>query len=283
VGWHGKPWAISVGAREATGRYLLFLDADVVLHPDALEHLAHALLLLSADGGPTPTLSVQPYHRTVRLRERLALLFNIQVFVGASRRTIGFLLTMRGSCCFGPCILCGREEYERFGGHAAVRDRVLDDLELGARFHDTGIPTRSYSGRGIVEYRMYPGGVRDLLDGFTKNILLGARRSGGWFKVLSVLWITGLLAAPIEIAEAAVAGTIPALVVSLVFYVFFAIQVAAAGRRLGNFGLLAALSYPVHLAVFLFVLVRASALSLTGRTVRWKGRELSTDGGPRCR
>ncbi|MFW6261038.1 MAG: glycosyltransferase family 2 protein [Spirochaetota bacterium] len=276
-GWLGKPWASRVGACEASGRYLLFLDADVTLHSDAVEQLATAMIGLSDGETHTATLSVQPYHRTGRLRERLALLFNIQVFVGASRRTRGLLLTMRGSCCFGPCIYCGREEYERFHGHEAVRDCVLDDLELGVAFHDADVPTRSFCGRGVIDYRMYPGGVRDLLDGFTKNILLGARRSGGWLKVLAVLWVTGLLAATVWIALGLASEALAVSVIATVFYLFFASQIAAAGHRLGNFGPLAALLYPVHLAAFLFVFARAIVLAATGRSVRWKGRALHPD------
>lgn len=279
AGWLGKPWASRVGSRDALGRYLLFLDADVILHPDALVQLATAMIDLSADEARPATLSVQPYHRTGRIRERLALLFNIQVFVGASRRTRGLLLTMRGSCCFGPCIYCARAEYERFRGHEAVRDCVLDDLELGAAFHGADVPTRSFGGRGVIDYRMYPGGVRDLLDGFTKNILLGARRSGGWFKALAVLWITGLLAASVWIALGLAMETTTAFVIATVFYLFFATQIAAAGHRLGNFGPVAALFYPVHLAVFLFVLVRAVVFAATGRSVRWKGRALTPGAG----
>lgn len=279
-GWLGKPWASLRGAREAGGQYLLFLDADVRLHPEALETLARALLALSPDWPRSvTTVSVQPYHRTVRYRERLALLFNIQVFVGASRRTRGLLLTMDGSCCFGPCILCGRKEYFSFGGHAGVRGSVLDDMDLGRRFVEAEVASRSFTGRGVIDFRMYPGGVHALLDGFTKNILLGARRSGGWFKALAVLWITGLLAAPLYAVTGAVTGQVPALVIAVVFYTFFAVQFAAAGRRVGNFGLLPALFYPVHLLMFLFVLARSAALALTGRTVQWKGRALHIDSG----
>ena len=279
-GWLGKPWASLRGAREAGGQYLLFLDADVRLHPEALETLARALLALSPDWPRSvTTVSVQPYHRTVRYRERLALLFNIQVFVGASRRTRGLLLTMDGSCCFGPCILCGRKEYFSFGGHAGVRGSVLDDMDLGRRFVEAEVASRSFTGRGVIDFRMYPGGVHALLDGFTKNILLGARRSGGWFKALAVLWITGLLAAPLYAVTGAVTGQVPALVIAVVFYTFFAVQFAAAGQRVGNFGLLPALFYPVHLLMFLFVLARSAALALTGRTVQWKGRALHIDSG----
>ncbi|MFW6289037.1 MAG: glycosyltransferase family 2 protein [Spirochaetota bacterium] len=280
-GWLGKPWASSVGAGAAKGRLLLFLDADVQLRPEALEMLARAFISVCPRWPRSlATISVQPYHRTGRYVERLALLFNILVFVGAAKRTRGLLLTMDGCCCFGPSILCGRDDYLAFGGHESIRDSVVDDLDLGRQFVRFAVPVRSFSGRGVVDFRMYPGGFRDLLDGFTKNILLGARRSGRWFQVLAVLWITGLIAAPLYIAMAASVGVVSELVIALVFYTFFAIQFAAAGHRLGNFGPLPALIFPVHLFVFLFVLARSLLLAVTGRNVRWKGRDLTIDAEP---
>jgi 4,4'-diaponeurosporenoate glycosyltransferase len=279
--WLGKPWASAVGAAEANGRLLLFLDADVRLRPEALETLARAFVVSSPDWPRSlAAISVQPYHRTGRFIERLALLFNILVFVGAARRTRGLLLTMTGSCCFGPAILCGRDDYLAFGGHESIRGSVVDDLDLGQQFLRSGVPVRSFSGRGVIDFRMYPGGLRDLLDGFTKNILPGARRSGYWFQVLAVLWMTGLIATPLYIAVAISAGLVAELVIALVFYTFFAIQFAAAGHRLGNFGPLPALFFPVHLVLFQFVLARALFLAVTGRSVRWKGRDLVTHVGP---
>ena len=35
-GWFGKPWALQRAQRYATGRWLLFVDADVVLAPEAV-------------------------------------------------------------------------------------------------------------------------------------------------------------------------------------------------------------------------------------------------------
>lgn len=277
-GWIGKPWAVYQGSVSAVGDLLLFLDADVQLRPNALETLARAYLALSRrDAGSASALSVQPYHRTGRPWERLALLFNILVFIGSARRTRTLRFSMDGSCCFGPCILCRRSDYDRFGGHAAVRARVLDDVQLGSQFRSTGTRVRSFSGRGVVEFRMYPTGFRALLDGFTKNVLLGARRSNLVFRILAVLWFTGLLAVPPYIGYAAALGLLPELVVATVFYTFFVIQIAAAGERLGNFGPLPALFFPIHLAVFLLVLLRASALAVVGRNVQWKGRRLGQE------
>lgn len=279
-GWLGKPWAIHQGTRVARGELLLFLDSDVRLRPQALETLARAMRAASPEWpGSVTTLSVQPYHRTLRYRERLALMFNILVFAGAARRTRGLVFTMDGTCCFGPCILCGLREYDTFGGHEAVRRSILDDIDLGHKFVESGAKVRSFSGRGVVEFRMYPEGSRALINGFTKNLLLGAQRAGAWFRILAVLWVTGLMAAPLFFGIAAGAGMIPEIVVASVFFIFFAIQFAAAGRRVGNFGFLPALFYPIHLFLFLYVLLRASVLAVTGRNVQWKGRSLHPDSG----
>lgn len=273
--WLGKPWALHQGAAAADGRFLLFLDADVQLKPNALETLARALLALSGEGAEgAAAISVQPFHRTIRLWERLALFFNILVFVGAARRSRAVRLGMEDSCCFGPCIFCRRSDYDRFGGHAAVGGSVLEDMHLGSELRSAGTRVRSFSGRGVVEFRMYSTGLRALLDGFTKNVLLGARRSSVVFRVFAVFWFTGLLAVPAYIIVAAVSVALPELVVATVFYAFFVIQITAAGERLGKFGSFSALFFPVHVTVFLVVLVRAAILALAGRNVQWKGRPL---------
>ena len=40
LGWAGKPWTCSRAAKEAKGSWLLFVDADVRLHPDAADCLS---------------------------------------------------------------------------------------------------------------------------------------------------------------------------------------------------------------------------------------------------
>lgn len=277
--WLGKPWASHVGALAARGDYLLFLDADVMLHPDALETLAGVLAGGPHDAPDERVVSVQPYHWTLHAYERLALFFNIQVFAGAARRGRGMRLQLDGSCCFGPCILCGREAYERVGGHASVANCVLEDIELGRRFQEAGIQVRGYAGRGVIEFRMYSEGLRSLLDGFTKNLLLGARRANAWFFFLDVFWVSALTAAPAFVAIAAAAGLWPELAVAGGLYAVMAAQVFVAGRRLGHFGPVSGLVYPAALLVFLIVVGRVAILAVAGREVSWKGRPVSPSAG----
>ncbi len=68
--WVGKSWACWRGALAATKETLLFLDADTAFEPDGLLTLNE---LFSRNGG---LVSVQPYHRTPTVVERLSALFN---------------------------------------------------------------------------------------------------------------------------------------------------------------------------------------------------------------
>ena len=69
-GWRGKAWACQQGAKHAKGNVLLFLDADVSLHENAVEALASNFALNNS------CISVQPYHKTKKAYEQLSLFFN---------------------------------------------------------------------------------------------------------------------------------------------------------------------------------------------------------------
>ena len=78
----GKAAACWLGASQAVGKYLLFLDADTFfLAEDGLERLFVAFEERLGQG----LLSVQPYHQTKRLYEQLSAVFNVVLPVGLNR------------------------------------------------------------------------------------------------------------------------------------------------------------------------------------------------------
>ena len=85
---------------------------------------------------------------------------------------------------------------------------------------------------------------------------------------LSVVWLSGAVMA----AVAAVAGHrwIGALV-----YLAYVVQLFFLLRRVGSFGLMTALLYPVPLAFFFGVF--GASVMRKGRGVRWKGRVVRAD------
>lgn len=249
-GWRGKTWACHQGAEAASGELLLFLDADTVLEPGGL-----ARLLAVRESG---AFSAGPYHAVRRPYEQLSLFFNLAMVAGTIPHGL-----------FGQMLLVDRRSYREAGGHAAVKERILENAHLAAAFCAARKPVRSIPGRGSLRFRMYPGGLRELVEGWTKGFASGAGRTPGPVLALIVGWMVGLMLVPtgwLVFGPASVWGAV---------YLFAAAQVFGAARLVGTFHPAAALLYPVPL-LFFFALFAWSA-SRSGRQVRWKGRDIRAD------
>ncbi|MFP4373781.1 MAG: glycosyltransferase [Spirochaetaceae bacterium] len=266
-GWLGKSHACWQGARAARGDIIIFLDADTRIEDDGLRRLAEALTLR---GG---FVSVQPYHRMEAAYERLSLFFAFIVMGGVQAFTIlGERLPPRG--LFGPAIACRRRDYFAIDGHRAVRADVLEDVELGRRAAKAGYALSCFAGRGTISFRMYPGGLRDLVDGWTKNFALGAAGTGIAMILIVTAWMAGAGVAIRLLVAGSLAQTPPRLLLGLAAYLIYVAQIHWMQVRIGNFGFLSAVLYPFTLLFFVVVFVRSLQLTWLKQTVRWKGRDI---------
>jgi 4,4'-diaponeurosporenoate glycosyltransferase len=262
AGWTGKAWACQVGAAAATGTILVFLDADTWLAPDGLERLAGAHACLGGRG----LVSVAPYHVIERPYEALSAMCNLVTLMGTGAFTPwGAWARSVGS--FGACLVGDRREYLALGGHGAIRGEVVDDLS--AVFREVGSPVRLLGGRGCVEYRMYPGGVSQLVEGWTKNLASGAALTGAGVMVAIVAWVSGLISAPWRVLAGGPIGS------SVGTYVAYGLQVEWLLRRIGRFGRGLGLAYPLPLAAFLGLCGRSVGLTFGKGQVSWKGRQVA--------
>lgn len=272
-GWTGKAWACHLGAEQGRGDLLLFLDADTVLAPDALAGL---LELHARHGG---LVSVQPFHAVVRAYEQLSSYFNVMSLLASgafARRPAGRPMA------FGPCLLTSRADYERAGGHAAVRAEILDDVQLAAAYHRAGLPVRCAVGGRSVRMRSYPGGIRQLADGWTKNFASGASAAAPGPTLAAVAWISAHHAVAVGAALALVELTTgwgaslshghPA--VWAAGWVGLAAQLGWILHRVGSFRWWTWVLFPVPLLAFDVIFARSAALTLVRRTVRWRGRDV---------
>ena len=171
-GWYGKPWACYQGYRHAQGELLLFTDADTQHHPELLERAVGALLTQQAG-----LVTVSPVQRCITFWERIVM------------PQIWFLLALRYSpssvnqarrprdvIANGQFILTTRESYEAAGTHAAVRHEVAEDLALAQTYLVKGLKLHFAFAERLMETRMYQG-LASLVEGWSKNIYLGGRRS----------------------------------------------------------------------------------------------------------
>ncbi len=270
--WMGKSWACWQGAQAAAGDTLVFLDADTTLSPGGLATLERTL---AADGG---LVGVQPYHAIRRPYEALAAFFNIVMMAALNAFSMrGRSVPSAGS--FGPCMACSRPDYFAAGGHAAVRGALVEDMAIGRRFQDAGMQVTCYAGRGTISFRMYPDGLAQLVEGFTKNMAIGASDIRGDFRALIILWLTGVTVCVLS----GIASLLPWFSVyrpmEAVFYALYAGQLYWMLCRIGSFGPLTALLFPVPLVFFHVVFFRAILLVRRGKEVTWKGRSIRTRRG----
>ena len=262
--WCGKTWALHHGVQASSGELLLFLDADTEPQPEFIERLRarHEAL-----GG---LVSVQPYHRTEKPYEQLSVLFNL----------VGLMAVPLGPACgvaFGPALLSSRGDYERSGGHAAVAGKVVEDWFLGHCYERAGLPVSAFIGYGQLAYRMYPGGLHDMVIGFDKNFATAAGEVR-WTRMLAVvLWLSGLFWAawclPAALLGWPMLGN-PALGWNGLMYGAYALQLLLLTRRVGRFSWIN-LVFPVPVLFFLGVFLLA-ILNLERGQVQWKGRVFRT-------
>jgi len=249
-GWRGKTWACHQGARAARGEHLLFMDADTWFEPCGLERV-----LSIHHGG---ALAIAPYHAVRKIYEDLSLFFNICMTIGTIPNGL-----------VGQFLLVNHNSYNLAGGHESVRGHILENFRLAEKFCAAGVPLRSITGMGLVSLRMYPHGPRDMLLGWTKGFAAGAGGTPAGSMLLAIAWISGLTVVPV-LAFLTFNWPLSGAVCLLC-----SLQVAWVGRKLGSFGWLLMLLYPLPL-LFFFATFGWSVMR-SGKKVTWKGRVIDAD------
>ncbi len=271
-GWTGKAWACATGAKAATGDVLCFVDADTTLAPGALDRVVGDQ---AAGGG---MVSAAPYHRVVRADERLSAVFNVVALMGTDAHTpLGRRRSPNGA--YGPVLVVAADDYAELGGHEAVAAEVLDDVRLGQRWRRSGRPVRLYAGEELSSYRMYPGGLPALVEGWTKNFAAGAGAARPSTLVLIALWLSLPLEAVWRLARLALPGPhAGGVALAAGIYALVAAQLWWMLRRVGSFGLATAVLFPLPLLTFVAVFAWSVVLTVARRPVRWKGRSVAPPG-----
>ena len=187
-GWLAKSWACQQLAAQARGEILIFADADVQWRPGAL-----AALLCELERSRADMLALMPTQETVSWAERLcvplmALAVHAYLPVDAVHHAPYPLLAAAN----GQCIAFTRAAYDRLGGHATVRDNILEDVGLARRVKRIGLRLRMAEADGLISCRMYHD-WRSVREGYAKNILAGFGGVTGLFAGTAFHWLVFLV------------------------------------------------------------------------------------------
>jgi glycosyltransferase involved in cell wall biosynthesis len=149
-GWFGKPHAMTAGAHEARGDWLLFVDADCRQDPGSLRAaVAHALAEKADMLSLWPLLEMHGLGENLVLPlcgSILALYFRPQ-WVNNPRRKTAF--------ANGQYILIRRAVYEAVGGHEPVRGAIVEDIAFARLVKGAGYRLRNAIGLDLFKTRMY--------------------------------------------------------------------------------------------------------------------------------
>ena len=266
-GWTGKTWACQCGADAACGELLLFLDADVRLGESGLRRLVSTYI---AEPG---TISVQPWHHTKCAYEQFSMPFNL-VQIAANGTALPWH-SLEG--LYGPVILISQGNYITLGGHQSVKDSIVEDMSLGQRLSQLGLPYRIYIGERDISFRMYADGFRSLIEGWTKNMATGAAHTKPIVFVMVFLWIASLISVSYHLVADLLSTQLTWIILYAACYAIWVIILFALTKQIGQFSKWSIVFFPIPLLVFICVFV-LSAIKKTFRLkVRWKGRTIATE------
>ncbi|MDB5297700.1 MAG: glycosyl transferase [Phycisphaerales bacterium] len=182
-GWTGKNNALHQGSKLATGEWLLFVDSDVVLEPDALEcAMAVALrknfgmvsLLPRLESGSWWESLMVPLCAGAAASLYLIALNNVKQVKGAAFAN-------------GQFMLMSRAGYDQIGGHVTVRDRYCEDVAIAKLFKDNGLRPRIGWGNDFCSVRMY-NGLPAVVRGWSR-IYYAAQVGSPWRILIGMAWL----------------------------------------------------------------------------------------------
>ena len=268
-GWVGKSWACYNGADAAKGDYFLFLDADTKLSEKGIENI------LSYINRYKGVISIQPYHRVKKIYENLSLFFNIILIAGMGAFT-PFQKRINPIGAFGPCLICKREDYYKIDGHKSIKGKVMEDIEIGKKFIEAKIPLFCLGGKGTIDFRMYPGGFKEMVKGWSKGFGTGAKSTSIPVLIMVIAWIVGAIF-PLNLLADGLSPFVPnVILIASVFYLAFIVQIYWMSYRIGSFNIWASVLYPIPLAFFVIVFFYSLILTIFRKKVTWKDREIKT-------
>jgi 4,4'-diaponeurosporenoate glycosyltransferase len=268
-GWMGKSWACYNGAITATGDYFLFLDADTRLDGGGIENISSCLERYQG------VISIQPYHRIKKIYENLSLLFNIILIAGMGTFT-PFQKRINPIGAFGPCLICKKEDYFKIDGHKSIKGKVMEDIEIGKEFLKAKIPLYCFRGKGTIDFRMYPGGFKEMVEGWTRSFTIGAKSTSIPILIIVIAWIVGAIFPLNLFANCLSSFAMNTFLAALSFYMAFVFQIYWMSYRIGNFSFWISLIYPVPLAFFVLTFFYSLFLNIFKKRIRWKDREIRT-------
>lgn len=265
-GWLGKTHAMWSGAKQATGDWLLFTDADVLFKPDALRRV-----LAYAETEPADHVVLFPRMIMKRPGEYMMIAFFYTMFMFGHRPWKVADPATDDHMGVGAFNLVRRRVYEAVGTYAALRMEVVDDMKLGKVVKKAGFAQRNVFGGDLISIR-WAQGAFGVVNNLTKNFF--AVLSFQWWRtVISAFGLAFLNFGPfVGVWLAPAWARLPYLVA---LGSVFLIYIGMSWRT--DVPAYYFLLHPVSTALFIYTLLRSMVLTLWNGGIEWRGTKYSLE------
>jgi len=275
AGWAGKPHALHQASLRARGEWLLFIDADTFLEPNAL---SASLAGAKRNGADLYTIMTEQILGSFWEKVVMPLVMTA-LSVGFSPNKVNDPKT-RDAIANGQFILIRRSVYDAIGGHEKLRNLIVEDKAISEQVKWNGYRLIVADGRGMARTRMYTS-LPEMWEGWTKNIYLGLSDQPGLLALgvfgaflafmaavalplwpaLGLLWLAG--------GGGWMAGLV--LLQALLVWGFILYYRAQVARHM-SISPGYALTTPLGAGVFAAMMFTSAWKVLSGKGVSWKGR-----------
>jgi len=265
-GWLGKTHAMWTAARQATGDWLLFTDADVLFKRGVLRR---AIAYAEAEKADHVVLFPRLLMHTPG--EHMMIAFFQTLFTFGHRPWKVADPKTKDHMGVGAFNLVRRCVYESIGTYRALRMEVLDDMKLGKVIKNAGFAQRNVFGDDLISIR-WARGAMGIVDNLTKN----------FFAILSFQWWRTLLSTAVllflnlgpfvGIWLTHGAARIPYLIaLASMFCIYLGMSVKSAIPAYYF------LLHPISTLLFGYTLMRSMLHTLWNDGVTWRGTKYPLD------
>lgn len=262
-GWTGKNNAVTAGAKNAAGSWLLFTDADTVHFPGSL-----AKAVAEAQKHGAALLSYSPAQEVRGFWEKCLMPVIFAEMALTFRPKDVSNPASPAAAANGQYLLITREAYDSVGGHAAIAGNILEDVALARAVKSSSRKIFFRYGGDAVRARMYRS-FQQMREGWTKNLALlfpHAGRLAALRFAEFVFVLAGVIAAIVFAQRGYLIAAAWSAALALVMYVSFLLRTLKA-----HFSWDSNLCAFIGLPLFSYLLVRSVLFHKRGK-IQWKGR-----------
>jgi cellulose synthase/poly-beta-1,6-N-acetylglucosamine synthase-like glycosyltransferase len=253
-GWLGKVSALQSGYEAASSDYLITLDADVRLEPNAIMRAITQLERLKLD-------FISPYPR------QIALTFSEKLIQPLLHWSWMSTIVLRLAEKFprrstavgnGQFFVVRKSALDAIGGFESVSAKILDDIELARSLISAGYRGVVTEGSGIASTRMYAS-FDEIRQGYGKSLWKAFGGPLGTLIAIAFIFITGIFPV-LLIFNGYLTGWF------IYLYIAFSREISAIRSRSNP---LYAFLHPLSSALLIYLIIYS--WSKRG-TIQWKGR-----------